>query len=473
MRISKLLRPLLVGLVLLPLAPGTAAASPLEWRLCKDIANRWSQQDERTECAMVTVPVDYAKPDGRTLGIAISRVKASGRRDGVVLLNPGGPGGSGMGMPGEVLRSQAAGIGEHHDLIGFAPRGVSYSGAMACADDWTQPDPSLSPKEKARFTAERDGRNHQRCVATDPEFVRNLTTATIARDVDRIRQALGEDKIGYYGISWGTALGAQYRTLFDQHVDKMLLDSVMPPALDMLAMDRGQLTARENTFHEFTAWLARNNDVYRFGVTAPGVDKALKDLRAKQTHELDVFDDLVTSARRDWPESARRLAALRDGATRELRAPARQKTMLGWDGDASGFNPFQQTSVMCNDSGSTRDFEEIWQHRLALVADLPVAGPYPKYDDRCVGWPLPATPWRFTSGTSPLQLVGHATEEVTPIAWAREMHARIGGALLTVDDDRHGSLMDLPCAAKAVEFFNTGKTAEDSCPGAPVPPARG
>ncbi|ALG09858.1 alpha/beta fold hydrolase [Kibdelosporangium phytohabitans] len=113
---------------------------------------------------------------------------------------------------------------------------------MSCEDDWTQPDPSLPEKQKARFEADRD---HQRRVARDPEFARTLTTATIARDMDRIRIALGEDKIGYYGISWGTALGAQYRTLFDAHVDKMLLDSVMPPDLDLIEMDRGNDRAGE------------------------------------------------------------------------------------------------------------------------------------------------------------------------------------------------------------------------------------
>lgn len=99
MQIKKLFGPLLAGLVLLPLAPGIATASTLQWRPCKEIAHRWSPGDDRTECAMVTVPVDYAKPDGRSFGIAISRIKASGRRDGVVLFNPGGPGGSGMNMP--------------------------------------------------------------------------------------------------------------------------------------------------------------------------------------------------------------------------------------------------------------------------------------------------------------------------------------------------------------------------------------
>ncbi|HUQ59950.1 alpha/beta fold hydrolase [Lentzea sp.] len=467
MKTVKMLGPVLA--VVAALVPGVATAETLQWRLCRDVTT-WSQDDERTECAMVTVPLDYAAPGGRTIDIAISRIKASGTRTGVVLLNPGGPGGSGMGLPREVLASQAAGIGVHHDLIGFAPRGVAYSGGVKCEDDRTQPDPSLPDKERERFIAERDGRNHQRCVAADPEFARNLSTITIARDVDRIRQALGEQKISYYGISWGTALGAQYRTLFDQHVDKMLLDSVMQPRLSMLELDRGKLTARENTFHEFTAWLARGNDVYGFGATAAHVRQALLDLRARQTRRVDAFDGQITSPRRGWSAAGRWLVALRDGTPKPPTAQG-EPAAFGWDTDVLGFNPFQQTSVFCNDSGGTRDFDEIWQHRLDLLEDLPIAGRYPYDDVRCVGWPLPATPWQFSAGTSPLQLVGHLYESITPIGWAREMRTRIGGTLLTVEDDEHGSLMDLPCAAKAVEFFDTGRTSDGSCPGAPIPAA--
>lgn len=471
MKIKGLVCAALAGMVLVQLMQGIAAAETPQWRPCRDIANRWPSSDERSECAMVAVPVDYAKPEGRTVDIAISRVKASGSRHGVILLNPGGPGGSGMEMPGRFLRSQAAGLGVHHDLIGFAPRGVGYSAGVSCTDDWTQPDPSLSEKEQARFVAERNGRNHQRCVAKDPEFIRNLTTANIARDMDRIRIALGEDKIGYYGISWGTALGAQYRTLFDAHVDKMLLDSVMPPNLDMIEVDRKQMAARENTFAEFAAWVARNDDVYDFGTSQAVVTKALLDLRARQTRDLDVFDSLITSTRRNWPASARELAALREGSTLKAK-PDETKRTFGWDAEQTSFSPFQQTSVNCNDSGSTRDFDEIWNARLRLIEELPISGRYGTEAVRCVGWPLSAQPWQFTGGTSALQLVGHLYEQITPIGWARDMRRRIGGALLTVEDDVHGSLNTLSCAAKAVEFFDTGTVSNDSCPGAPLPPPR-
>jgi pimeloyl-ACP methyl ester carboxylesterase len=366
-------------------------------------------------------------------------------------------------MPRSIADSRAAGIGVHHDLVGFDPRGVGYSADLPCAVDFPEPDPGVPDKEKAREAAERAAAANRECVAAHPAFVRNLTTPTIARDLDRIRQALGEDKIGYYGVSWGTALGAQYRSLFDDHVDKMLLDSVMAPDLNVTEMDDAQATAGENTFHEFASWIARYDTVYHFGTTEPVVAKALLDLRAKFGATVN---GMLANPRREWAGLAKQLAAIRDGG-----APVAEKTTtgFGWDGEPQAFNHFQQTALLCNESPSPRDFDTVWQHRLDRMKRLPVAGGYGLYEQLCVGWPLDARPWSFAKGQSPLQLVGHAYEPVTPIGWALEMQRKIGGTLMTVEDDAHGSLSSLPCADAAVTFFDTGQTTSQPCPGAPTP----
>ncbi|WP_410674680.1 alpha/beta fold hydrolase [Amycolatopsis sp. cmx-4-68] len=466
--------PLLAAVALVPVVPAVAVADGLSWQLCSAVAKGWDSGDRRTECALVPVPLDYADPGGPAIDIAVSRIRATGARTGAVLLNPGGPGQSGLDMPRHLAGSHAGGIGVHHDLVGFDPRGVGYSADLPCAADLPEPDPAIPDKEKARQTAERAAEANRQCVDAHPAFVRNLTTPTIARDVDRIRQALGEDKIGYYGVSWGTALGAQYRSLFDDHVGAMLLDSVMPPDLNVTAMDDGQATAGENTFHDFASWIARYDAVYQFGTTEPTVAKALLDLRAELTAhprgDVDgaTVNGMLANPRRDWADLARQLAVIRDGGTTSPDR-AKQPGQLGWDGEAHAFNHFQQTALLCNESPSPRDFETVWQHRLDRMQRLPVAGRYGFYEQLCVGWPLPARPWNFTTGTSPLQLVGHAYEPVTPIGWAIAMQQRIGGALMTVEDDVHGSLSSLTCADAAVTFFDTGKTTSTSCAGEPIP----
>jgi pimeloyl-ACP methyl ester carboxylesterase len=100
------------------------------------------------------------------------------------------------------------------------------------------------------------------CADKDPEFSKSMTTANIARDMDRIRAALGEEKISFLGNSWGTALGATYRTLFDGHVDRMLLDSVMMPGQPVDRRD-DEIAARETLFHDFAAWIARYDGTYQ------------------------------------------------------------------------------------------------------------------------------------------------------------------------------------------------------------------
>lgn len=462
MSITRFAVPLLAAAALLPVAPAVAAADDLAWQLCAAVAKGWDPDDHRTECALVPVPVDYADPGGRKIDIAVSRIRATGTRTGAMLLNPGGPGQSGLTMPGSIADSHAGGLGVHHDLVGFDPRGVGYSADLPCPAEL--PEPGISDKEKAREAAERFAAANRKCVAADPAFVRNLTTPTIARDLDRIRVALGEDKIGYYGVSWGTALGAQYRSLFDDHVGRMLLDSVMPPDFSVTAMDDGQATAGENTFHDFAAWIARYDAVYRFGTTEPEVAKALLALRDEYGASVN---DLLANPRREWAGLAKQLAAIRDGGTPVAGKPA--KSGLGWDGEPHAFNHFQQTALLCTESPSPRDFETVWQHRLDRVKRLPVAGGYGFYEQLCVGWPLAARPWMFEKGTSPLQLAGHLYEPVTPIGWAIAMGERIGGTLMTVEDDVHGSLSSLPCADAVVTFFDTGRTTSASCAGAPIP----
>ncbi len=475
----------LVATTMVALSTPALASASLVWKPCKDVAAGWEPaDDQRTECAMVTVPVDYAKPDGREIDIAVSRQKATdqARRRGVVLLNPGGPGQSGIHQPRWIADSRAAGIGADHDLIGFDPRGVGYSADIACPalpGDDAEPPASLPDKEKARFAFDRDAKVNQRCIAADPEFVRNLTTENVARDMDRIREALGESRIGFYGVSWGTALGAAYRSAFDSRVDRMLLDSVMSPTLDVDAMDDAMIAAGEITVREFAGWIARYDAVYHFGGRQPAVLEGLLRLRDEltehprtvngETIDGETVTGYLAGPRRDWANAAKTLAALRDGGLPATKPTSGQGRGFGWDTPPTGYNTFQQTAILCNASEGPRDFETIWQRRLDRVREYPAVASPGIWNGRCAGWTLPVQPWKFTPGTSALQLVGHTYEPVTPIGWALAMRDRIGGTLLTIEDDHHGSLSSLPCASKAVEFFSTGETSDGSCAGAPIP----
>nr|BFF04804.1 alpha/beta hydrolase [Streptoalloteichus tenebrarius] len=488
------------------LAP-TAAAEPapretLTWEPCAKIANGWDELthgDTTTECATLRVPLDHARPDGRKISIGVSRLKATdpAKRRGVILTNPGGPGGSGIFLPLVVSRSELAPLAAEYDIIGFDPRGVGYSDKLRCPtlpEDNEKPPPGLTPKQTEKFRSDQQARYYKRCAETDIDFTRQLTTPSIARDMDAIRVALGEQKISYYGISWGTALGATYRSLFADKVDRMVLDSVMPPRFDLEAIDDDTEAAGENLFHDFTAWVARYDDVYHFGNTASRVRDALFTLRdqlassprvigsgqSQITIDGDTVTQLMLGPRSLWADWARDLATIRDGdvpgEARRVEAKAAVAAAKAGADPRFGFderfeygNDFQGHAVICNESVSSRDFETVWRNKQERKRRYPAAGGLSRHSGTCVGWPLPTQPWNLKQNNASLQLVGHTYETVTPLPWALGMRKKIGGALLTVEDDVHGSLMHLPCASEAVRYFRDGAVAEDSCPGAPIP----
>ncbi|MEE2044382.1 alpha/beta fold hydrolase [Nocardiopsis tropica] len=462
-------------------APASAAPGPgPEWRLCSEVARGWDESDDRTLCATVPVPLDHGDPDGRTIDIAVTRVPATGENAYPILFNPGGPGHQGVTMPGRILDSEAADLALGHDLVGFDPRGVGYSNAVECDMGGADPDPGLSDEESARRVAEEQSRINRECHAHDPDLVASLTAENVARDMDLIREALGAETIGYYGVSWGTLLGAAYRSMYDDRVEAMLLDSVMSPEASVTVLDEGQAMAAQAAFHRFTDWVAEHDGHYGLGTEADRIRDEVYGLREELTEEPRTGPDgtvadggtgtaLRATPDREWPANARSLATHLDGGVPEWGVRNGPVPGAGWDAEPSGFDAFAQVSLLCNDSDSPRDFDQVWQNRLERAERYPVMGTLGFYEHSCVGWPEEGVKPDLRRGDSPLQLVGHVDEMVTPHVWALDMGRAVGGEVMSVEDDGHGTLSDLDCAAAAVDFFTTGQATTQTCPGPPAP----
>jgi pimeloyl-ACP methyl ester carboxylesterase len=174
----------------------------------------------------VSVPLDYARPAGRRIDIAISRVRAAdpGKRRGVLLMNPGGPGSSGLNMP--VTKQLPEEVTQQYDLVGFDPRGVGASTPVTCGlgegQGWS-PIQFDSAKFAEHVVQTREIAD--KCWAAQPDLLPHITTRNTARDMNVIRMALGERKISYYGISYGTYLGVVYTQMFPRSSDRIVLDS--------------------------------------------------------------------------------------------------------------------------------------------------------------------------------------------------------------------------------------------------------
>ena len=206
-------------------APAPSSGS-LTWRPCTF-----------GECAELTVPLDHAAPEGPTISVTINRFPAENpsERMGVLLVNPGGPGASGLGLAASFAAAGGP-VAEHFDLIGFDPRGVGASTPLSCGstmDAYYRLDPSPDNQEEYDTLAAAARSIAQECEATDGELLPHLHTQAVAADMDLIRQALGEDQINYLGFSYGTAIGLAYASAFGTNLRSLVLDGVVDPTHDL------------------------------------------------------------------------------------------------------------------------------------------------------------------------------------------------------------------------------------------------
>lgn len=237
----------------------------LDWRACSG-----------GDCATVTVPVDHADPDGEQLDIALIRTSTAraGDRIGTLLLNPGGPGGSGIEMARYLLLPDA--ITARFDIVGFDPRGVGASEALDCHEHLQamyDADPTMDGDDdrKAFLAVSQDFVDD--CADRHGDLLDHMGTADVARDLDLIRRALGDDELNFLGYSYGTVIGQQYARLFPDRVRTMVLDGLVDPGEDGLDGAVKQALAFEEALDRFIAWCDERRCVGE--ATGPLVDRVI------------------------------------------------------------------------------------------------------------------------------------------------------------------------------------------------------
>ncbi|WP_190123838.1 alpha/beta fold hydrolase [Streptomyces inusitatus] len=467
---------------------GHPARTGLQWQLCSTAAVEWPiKNDTRTECAELTVPMDYQKPEGRKIKIAVSRVRATHRtaHKAPIVSVLGGPGFSNISDSASMTQRGLATLNTDHDFIGLDLRGSGYSDHVACEEKpMTEPAPTAPEKRVKKAVFDQQAEFNNRCAAVDPKFVRQITPENAARDIDRLRAALGVERISFYGASFGTAVGMAYHSLFDRRTERMWLDSVMPPTRHWPTMDAETEAVGRGSTAPFVTWLAQRDAEYHLGADESTVRGRLGDLRDELEREprtgggvrLDGYwaVEQFNRPREEWDAAAKNLVAVRDGGTpptpRAAAGTAASATVrpLGLGEPRSRFNVLQYNAMFCNTAPASRGFGDLWAAREARRKADPLAGGT-EFSPWCAKWPLNAQAAKPAHGDSALQLSGHRYEIVTPYAWAEQARDATGGALLTVLDDGHASLPSSPCAEKAVTFFRTGRKAEGTCGGGQQP----
>ncbi|MCF2533429.1 alpha/beta fold hydrolase [Yinghuangia soli] len=489
--------------------PGSSpAAAAVAWQACPQYSDetlgflgirpddqaRFRELWARTECGTVSVPLDHRQPGGERISVALTRLKAKDRanRLGVLAMNPGGPGAGGYLMPiTTIVDNQAAArLNDKYDLIGFDPRGVGYSTSHSCPGDpgGGAGEAGTGPLTRAEFAARYAGTaaDNAACSASNARFLARLTTADAARDLDLVRKALREPVMNFVGVSWGTQLGAVYRSMFPARTGRMWLDSVVSPRAHDLAYRFG-FTAGivERNFGLFAQWLADRNSTYGLGGTAQEVAAEVLAMRRRADADPWRFTDIATpldgllvaflasAVDLEYEQAAQVLHDLRtavDGGP----APASVKQVAGGlgegpppppEGAPEPFNATAQLAYLCNEDTSTRALEPLWDEYRDHLRDHPVTGAWTVQRPMCAGWTLPPQRFELGRGGSPV-LSGHVNEYLTPYPWTGQMRERIGGTVFTVKDFAHGSVLYAPdCTSHLVAYFETGEPGGLSCEG--------
>ncbi|HEX2213461.1 MAG TPA: alpha/beta hydrolase, partial [Mycobacterium sp.] len=236
--------------------PGT----PIEWTQCETEATDETRVPAGAECGMLSVPVDYDEPDGEVARIAMIRFKATGDKIGSLIINPGGPGESGVEAAAGVVGSLPESVRQRFDLVGFDPRGVANSTpALWCNSDAdndrlrAEPQVDYSPEGVAEIEQETK-EFVQRCEdKMGKEFLANIGTANVAKDLDAMREALGDEKLTYLGYSYGTRIGATYAENYPDKVRAMVLDGAIDPNADPTEANVRQAAAFQQAFNDYAA----------------------------------------------------------------------------------------------------------------------------------------------------------------------------------------------------------------------------
>ncbi|BCJ50370.1 alpha/beta hydrolase [Actinoplanes sp. NBRC 14428] len=260
-----------------PAPAASAKPAALTWGSCPEAAKGVTRNPGLT-CATVKVPLNYDKPDGTSIEVAISRLAAAdpAKRHGVLLLNPGGPALPGLDMPGTIAPTLPESVLDGYDLIGFDPRGVEHSTPQSCGLEVAGvPGHFPYPAANGSITANVELARTEagKCAAAAGENLRYFNTANTARDLDRIREALGEQKISYWGQSYGTYLGAVYSSLYPERTDRMILEGNIDPTKVWSGEVEGWGKAMAERFPDAAAVAAAQNGTLRLGGTPDEVTR--------------------------------------------------------------------------------------------------------------------------------------------------------------------------------------------------------
>ncbi|MGY5123603.1 alpha/beta hydrolase [Streptomyces nigrescens] len=456
--------------------PASLTSQKLNWQLCPAPSTAQGggaapgklPDGTAWECANLKVPLDHAKPAGDTIDLAMIRAKAEGggKRIGSLVFNFGGPGASGVAtLPGY---AQARPLRSHYDLVSFDPRGVGNSAGVTCLSD-RELDEQRAETHDLAGTAEQNKQTAAACAKKSGKVLPHVGTESAARDLDLIRQVLGDTKLHYFGISYGTELGGVYAHLFPKRVGRTVLDAVVDPTQDAVQESLGQAKGFQLALDNYLAHCVKTPGTCPYRSPEDG-RRRITHLLAKTgkqplptksgrrlTKEQAVMGIVATLYSKEaWPALSVSLSDAEQGSGDNLLMLA--DGYLGRD-DKGHYNNMQSANaaINCADTEQRATPKEVQARLPEFRKASPVFGELTATGLLgCTGWPVTGkgdTPQVSAPGAAPIVVIGNAGDPATPVAGARKMAEKLGtgvGMLLTVKGEGHGTYGVNQCATKAV-----------------------
>jgi pimeloyl-ACP methyl ester carboxylesterase len=438
----------------------------LAWQDCAPFATTGSSRQaygskRDVECTRLQVPLDYSKPDGDTITIGVLRYRATGQKIGSLLINPGGPGGSGMAAAaGMVADYRKTELGKRFDLIGFDPRGIGASEPeVKCLTgperDAERLDLDVDTSAEGIAQTEQENKAYAEKCAAGTKFgaamLANMGTRDVVKDMDVLRSALGDAKLTYVGYSYGTRIGTEYAETFPQNVRALILDGAVDPTQDQLASLVAQAAGFQKAFDEFAKWCREKRD-------CPLGDDANASFRQLTTpliqKPVDVgnrklsYNDAITAAiqamysEQLWPLLLDGLNELKKGRGTTLLRLADAYFDRDDQGNYStitdAFN-----AVHCVDDPRLTDKNALLETAKKYKEAAPFlddGNPPGAPLDACAFWPAPVTgrtdPPK-ADGIPPLLIISTTKDPATPYEAGVNLAKALNSRLLTFEGVQH------------------------------------
>ncbi|WP_402462588.1 alpha/beta hydrolase [Isoptericola aurantiacus] len=466
-------------------ADAAGAPEGFESYYTQDIA--WTDCRGEFECATVTAPESWSDPESGSIELSVMRTRATGERTGSLLVNPGGPGGSGVDFLASAAEILGDRVLESFDVVGFDPRGVEDSTPVTCLDDaakdaYLAQDYDLSTDEGIADAREGAAAYAQACADNTGELLGEVGTQSAARDMDMLRAALGDDELYYLGMSYGTSLGATYAGLFPERAGRLVLDGAIDPTIDAAEQSAGQAVGFENALRAYVADCLGGADCPLTGSVDDGMQQVRDVLDAAYDRPYPTDGDRVVTRslafygviyplynQRDWPALTQALdEAIDQGTGTMLLYIADAYNGRNNDGTFADNSNEVFTAVNCLDGRSSDDVETMRKEAAEIEAEAPTLGSFFGYGGiTCADWPYPPVERDYdvaAPGADPIVVIGTTNDPATPFVWAEGMADALDSAVLvTYEGEGHTAYLNgNGCIVTAVEdYLVEGTVPED------------